>query len=1252
MKIVIDLQGAQSNSRHRGIGRYTLSMAKAFAAVSTSHDIWLALNARQSDAAHDLLAHFDGLIPRDRIMAYELPLNIAGCSLHNEPAQRIAEATKASFLSRLDADFIWHSSMFEGWGDESTAALGDGGDDARHVATLYDLIPLLHPDRYLRDNAYRHWYYRRLGLLKRCGLLLAISDSSRQEALSELGVDADRVVVVSAAADPVFKPTPASDADWNHWQGELGMRRSYVLYAGGYDAHKNVDVLVEAYADLPGDLRSRHQLVLAGRCDPQAQQALRTHARKHGLSEGSIVFTGTVDDAELAALYSSCELFVAPSLHEGFGLPALEAMACGAAVIGSNTASLPEVIGLRSALFNPRSCSDMTSRLNDALSNPNWRAQLREHGSAQARRFSWEHSAKRALAAIEAQATRAHLRTRRPRLIYVSPLPPARSGIADYSARLLRDLATHYEIEVVADQATVTDAWALANFPIRSVAWLRAQSVSQVRVLYHMGNSPLHAQMFALLKQHPGMVMLHDSNLAALRNWMATQHPGGQNFSNLLYEFHGIPALHFDHAQGRDATLDMYPISLDVIERALGVIVHSAHAMDLACKHYGTRALEKFVQVPFPKDVTSGNRDVARQLLGIRRDDYVVCSFGMLAPTKLNHRLVTAWLHSSLASDQHCHLIFVGENHGGDYGEQLRNLINASACRGRIHITGFVDAVRYTDFLSAADAAVQLRASSRGETSAAIFDVLAQGLPGIFNRHGSAAEIPAHVALRIDDDFTENELVDALQRLRNERALREQLGAKAKAWIEAEHRPARVANEYRAAIESFLDKSPHMHDQCLLGRLGHQAKTAEEVIPLQDAAWHALQRNQPRLDRPRLFVDVTATSDSLLHTGIERVVRGVLGQLLVDNDSPWRVEPVKLAQGRYVYASAYALHVLDCPKVDLGEAEVEPRTGDMLLGLDWVADALPRANQLLDNWRMRGVRMFFVVYDLLPVRRPEWFPTQIEPMHAQWLACIGRHADGLLGISQSVVADLRNWFQQHPPARSIELPLGYFYPGNDMAATRPTMGLPSDAPKLLAQLRKQPSFLMVGTVEPRKGHALVLDAFERLWSRNISVVLVVVGREGWMSAALAARMRTLAQNERRFVWLDRVSDEYLEQLYTQAKALIAASEGEGFGLPLVESARRGVPVIARDIPVFREVSSNFATYFDGADVAHLVAALEQTLDAPPPCEAIHAESVLSWHTTTCTLCDMLGDMRHSQWLAPWVPQTAISGQSSASRIDI
>ena len=167
------------------------------------------------------------------------------------------------------------------------------------------------------------------------------------------------------------------------------------------------------------------------------------------------------------------------------------------------------------------------------------------------------------------------------------------------------------------------------------------------------------------------------------------------------------------------------------------------------------------------------------------------------------------------------------------------------------------------------------------------------------------------------------------------------------------------------------------------------------------------------------------------------------------------------------------------------------------------------------------------------------------------------------------------------PPRASPLAIGYFPLGSTLADTLPTTGTSADVAESLAVMTRAPMFLMVGTVEPRKAHGDALEAFEQLWADGVDVNLVIVGKQGWMVETLAARLRSHPMRGSRLFWLEAASDEMLERLYAGASALIAASHGEGFGLPIVEAARHGAGVIARDLAVFREVAGDHALYFSG-----------------------------------------------------------------------
>lgn len=174
---------------------------------------------------------------------------------------------------------------------------------------------------------------------------------------------------------------------------------------------------------------------------------------------------------------------------------------------------------------------------------------------------------------------------------------------------------------------------------------------------------------------------------------------------------------------------------------------------------------------------------------------------------------------------------------------------------------------------------------------------------------------------------------------------------------------------------------------------------------------------------------------------------------------------------------------------------------------------------------------------------------------------------------------------------------------------------------VLEQLNGRVSFLMVGTLEPRKGYAQILRAFDQLWAAEHDVMLVIVGKIGWLVDALCEELKSHSELNHRLFWFVGASDELLGRLYSACSCLIAASEGEGFGLPLIEAAQHQLPVIARDIPVFREVAGEYAAYFSGT-------APEQARDAILDWIVLYREQryqrsdVMSWLTWRESAADL------------------------------
>ena len=259
----------------------------------------------------------------------------------------------------------------------------------RSVVTLHDLAFLLYPGTH---TAASRAYYAATGeSVRRAERVIAVSQRTASDAVRLLGVDPARIRVVHEAAAPEFSPRPR--ARLFPLAERLGFdpdpARPYVLFVGTLEPRKNVPLLLEAFALLRRDLDA--QLLVVGARGWLDEPIYAAHARS-GVGEAAR-FVGSLGEEELALLYSHAGVFALPSLYEGFGLPVLEAMACGAPVVCSNAGPLPEVAGDAAILLEPDDPTAWAASMRNVLTNGRLADDLRQRGFERARAFDWQQTA-------------------------------------------------------------------------------------------------------------------------------------------------------------------------------------------------------------------------------------------------------------------------------------------------------------------------------------------------------------------------------------------------------------------------------------------------------------------------------------------------------------------------------------------------------------------------------------------------------------------------------------------------------------------------------------------------------------------------------------------------------------------------------------------------------------------------------------------------------------------------------------------
>ncbi|TCH97686.1 glycosyltransferase [Roseococcus sp. SYP-B2431] len=916
MRLLLDLQGVQGAARHAGLGRYSLELARALIRGRGAHEVQVLVNTRLAEPAARLAEEFAPVLGHHAIRRWQAPEGSAAGSNPQAPRRLLAEQIRAQAIADAAPDILHLGSVFEGWRHDVVTTWPAGLERPAIAATVHDLIPLTLRETYL-DGAWREaglapWYARCLDEVAACAPLLANSEATRDELLRHLRLPPERVVTIGGGVSPAFAPPRLEAGARDALLARYGLREGFLLYLGAGDLRKNEGVLLQAFARLPAALRAAHPLAI-GHVNPPH---LRAQARAAGLTESELIALPFVEEADLPGLYGATALFAMPSLAEGFGLPLLEAMACGAPCIASDTSAMPEVLGRADALFDPRDPAALAALLERLLAAPELRADLAAYGPRRAREFSWDKVASRAWAALEgARAVRRPGRPpRRRTLAIVAPLPPAASGIADYTAELAPALAAHYAVTLVG--AAPAQGALAGRLPWMSEGDFAREGGRFDRVLYQIGNNPMHAAALTkLLPRFPGVVTLHDSAITDLRNWIDGSAAAPEPRILRLVREEGYPAL---------VTSRELAGSAGLLADALGVVLHSGHARWLLEAEYGRAALRHVAVLPHLRQppVLPG-RAAARAALGLPEGAFVLASFGLMTPKKLPERILSGF--AALARrDAAARLVFVGGSEEGA-GPAVLEEAGRLGLASRVTVTGRVVVEDYRRWLAACDMAVQLRRGSRGESSGAVKDVLMAGLPLVANRHGSLSELEESGARLIPEEAELPDLAEALGEIRADAAKREAMGRAARAWALRELDPACIASAYAAVIERAHEQGPQSGMAAVLA--------ASAGLPLTEAdagaVGAALAASFPPPRTPRLWLD----------TGLPAFEPGIV-ELLRKGLDGWRPEPCRWQEGRLVSAHGWAWARLGLPGAPPEEGPAAPAAGDAAITAPEAADAV------------------------------------------------------------------------------------------------------------------------------------------------------------------------------------------------------------------------------------------------------------------------------------------------------------------------
>jgi glycosyltransferase involved in cell wall biosynthesis len=364
--MLIGIDGIPLRDIKTGVGHYTFELAKSLALVAPEHHL-------------EILSpfHFESSSQGENAKD-ELPSNLQFTRVKVNLLERNWWTIGLPrYIKRKSFD-LFHGTNFDIplWRRCPT------------VLTVHDLSSILHPETHETRPARRE--RRRLPLMVRSATqIVTHSESVRREIVDHLHAPAEKVVAIPAAARSIFRPLPPDQTV--EPRRRLGVEDEFLLFVGTIEPRKNLVTLLNAYQEVLRATGLQPQLVIAGKSGWLTDEVFNT-VRRQGIEE-RVRFTGYISDSDLCALYSSCRIFIYPSIYEGFGLPPLEAMACGAPVITSAIPSISEVVGDAAQLVAPRKTDDLAHCLARLLGDERERQRLSLAGLQRARKFSWNQTA-------------------------------------------------------------------------------------------------------------------------------------------------------------------------------------------------------------------------------------------------------------------------------------------------------------------------------------------------------------------------------------------------------------------------------------------------------------------------------------------------------------------------------------------------------------------------------------------------------------------------------------------------------------------------------------------------------------------------------------------------------------------------------------------------------------------------------------------------------------------------------------------
>jgi glycosyltransferase involved in cell wall biosynthesis len=768
MNIAFDMFFANTEAMKRGIGRYSQNLIESILKQDTNHTFFYFYPDVSKGSAHlkDQLQQF---LVRNRIDLYHM---MSPFNLFHLPAS-LFQAYSEAMLNKA-----WFGYT-------------------RVAATLYDVIPLVLEKQYMNDFV-RPIYMKVIEMIRSCDIIFAISETTKQDAVRLAGMDPAKISVIMGGYDPRFKPIPNFNSQ--PIKAKYGITKSYILCTGGDDPRKNLARLIAAFGDANRALGYISELVIVYNATDAEKKTMMEQAAQAG-AHGSVIATGYVPDEDLLELYNGATVFAFPSLYEGFGLPIVEAMACGVPVLTSNNSSLAEISGDAAQLVVPDNQASIAGGIVELISNPARRAELIKRGTKQSAKFNWVDVAQRVTDGYETVL-------RRKIAVFAvthALISNVYGALYDTVPMLTERCEIDVYVELVPSEGKPQEVMG-SSVALYSHTEFNSRKSQYDYVIFELGNEDRYLFIVPYLGSMwtiPGIVILSQSDLHPLTvKWTLDRNSILGYYKVLEQEFKGGAQVILDRILSGVIDRMAVPLNRYYLVAAKAVVVFSKAEQNKLIQHGYRNVVHANVPVQAP--ITDDNR-TSREVTDLVFSTFITDESSSEIP------MILRCFQAMLAQGNKDFSYYIAGTLKADLLKEFKSQIVHLGLQKYVQFVGELNQTKYVRMLRKTDVVIQLQKPELGESPYAAFETMGYGIPTLMYEGPSFRELPEATSLMIPrGPNAEGALLNVMKALYTSQATRKAVSDNTLRYLQNNHSIPQYAEAIREAIErgSMMEASP------------------------------------------------------------------------------------------------------------------------------------------------------------------------------------------------------------------------------------------------------------------------------------------------------------------------------------------------------------------------------------------------------------------------------------------------------------